>query len=104
MPRCVQVQEPVRTLDKHRIRWPAREMLVVTGFIKDAEAGIAQDRVDGVVADHHDVSWTDLDYLAHLAQCGVQRVRIRPACWRAQRGEDRYRVHGVAPSHLTAAA
>jgi len=95
MPRCVQVEDPVCTLDEHRICPPAREVLVETGFIRNAEAGIAQDRVNGVVPGHQHVTWADLDRVAHLVQCGVQRVRICPALGRAERGEDLYRVHGV---------
>lgn len=98
MPRPVQVQDPVRTLDEDRILPPAREILVKIGSIRDTEAGIAQDRVNGVVADHHDVGRADLDGLALLVQGGVERVRIGPARWRAERGEDLDRVHVAAPS------
>ena len=84
--RCVQVQDPVRHLDKHRIRPPSGEVLVETGFVGDAEAGIALDGVNGVATDHQHVARAELDHLADVVQRGVQRIRICPPRWRAPCG------------------
>src|SRR5215470_7271448 len=96
MPRRVQVQDPVRALDEYRVGLPPREILVESGLVGNAEAGVAQHRVDRVVPDDQHPARAGLDHLADLMQRRIERVRVSPALWRAEPGHDLYQVHGCS--------
>src|SRR5215472_13871844 len=104
MPRRVQVQDPVGGLDEYRIGVPVGEILIEVGLVGHPVAGVAQHQVDRVVADDQHLTDSSVDDLTELMQLGVERVRIRSALRRAERGQYLDRVHSSSGCPSSSAA
>jgi hypothetical protein len=66
-------------------------------MVTDRETRIAQDGIDGGVADHEHLSGVGRRHLTYLVQPGVQGIGVGPARRCAEQGEDLPRVHRVVP-------
>jgi hypothetical protein len=93
VPRGVEVQDPVHALEEDRIVPPCGNAFVQSGLIGDQEARVTQDQVDVVIPDDEHVVLTELDDLAKLVQCRIERIRIGSALRRSECGQDLRRIH-----------
>src|SRR5262249_27874026 len=90
----------IRALDEDRIGPPVWQVALEGGNIGNAEAGVTQDGVDGVVADDDDVARAKFDDVAHVMQARIERVRVGASFRGAERGEDLDRRHAVTISTI----